>query len=200
MDRELIQEQIRVQRLALADFLEGLSADEWKQPSLCGDWNVHEVLAHVTLSNRDTLRSTLAGVIRARGNWDRANAEAARQQAARYTPAELIALLRAGADCHRRSPGAGVLDPLADIIVHGQDIARPLGRTLKTRPVRVVAPLDHVVGSVFYGAKKRLRGKRLVATDVRWGYGDGPEEVRAPVVDLLMLVTGRAIGHPSTPS
>ncbi|WP_194818045.1 maleylpyruvate isomerase family mycothiol-dependent enzyme [Nocardia sp. XZ_19_385] len=193
MDREQIQEQVRKERLALADFLEGLSAEDWARPSLCAGWTVHEVLAHVTLSNRDTLRTVVVEVIRARGNWDRANADAAIRRAAQFTPAELIAQLRAGADNHRRSPGAGVLDPLADIIVHGQDIARPLGRTLRTSPKQVIAPLEYVLGSMFYGAKKRLRGKRLVATDVQWSHGDGAEEVRAPVVDLLMIATGRTV-------
>ncbi|MGW0247557.1 maleylpyruvate isomerase family mycothiol-dependent enzyme [Nocardia goodfellowii] len=193
MDRVQIQEQVRDERLALADFLEGLSEQEWRRPSLCAGWTVHEVLAHLTLSNRDTVRSVLLDVIRARGNWDRANADAARRQAARYTPTELIALLRAGADCHRRSPGAGALDPLVDIIVHGQDIARPLGRDYRPPAERVVAPLDYALGSMFYGAKKRLRGKRLIATDARWSHGDGPEEVRGPVVDLLLLATGREV-------
>ncbi|MEV0247653.1 maleylpyruvate isomerase family mycothiol-dependent enzyme [Nocardia sp. NPDC050712] len=193
MDRERIQEQVRVERVGLADFLEGLTVEEWGRGSLCGEWNVHEVVAHVTLSNRDTLRSTLVGVVKAKGNWDRANANAAVERAREYGPAELIGQLRDGADCHRRSPGAGVLDPLADLIVHGQDIARPLGRELPTSSEWVVASLDHVLGSMFYGAKKRLRGKRLIATDVPWSYGDGPEEVRAPVVDLLLIATGRDV-------
>ncbi|MEV6279054.1 maleylpyruvate isomerase family mycothiol-dependent enzyme [Nocardia sp. NPDC051832] len=193
MDPEQIQEQIRNERLALADFLDGLSEAEWKQPSLCAGWTVHEVLAHLTLSNRDTLRTVLVDVIRAKGNWDRANADAAIRRAAQFSPAELLAQLRAGAGNHRRSPGAGVLDPLADILVHGQDIARPLGRTLRPAPEQVIAPLEYVLGSMFYGAKKRLRGKRLVATDVRWSHGDGAEEVRAPVVDLLLIATGRTV-------
>ena len=39
-------------------------------------------------------------------------------------------------------------------------------------------------------AQRRLAGRRLVATDADWAVGEG-EEVRAPVADLLLLVTGR---------
>ncbi|MFC9897206.1 maleylpyruvate isomerase family mycothiol-dependent enzyme [Nocardia sp. NPDC127579] len=193
MDRARIQQQIHEERLALAEFLDGSTEAEWAHPTLCDGWTVHEVLAHVTLSNQDTLWALVTGIVRARGNWDRANADAAITHARRFTPAELLTQLRDRAGDHRRSPGAGVLDPLADVIVHGQDIARPLGRSLPIAPERVVAPLAHVLGSRFYGAQRRLRGKRLVATDIAFSHGAGPEEVCAPVVDLLLLATGREL-------
>ncbi len=114
---------------------------------------------------------------------------------ARYSPAELIARLRASAGSSRRSPGAAPADPLVDIIVHQQDVARPLGRAMHTPPERVVAALDHVLASRFYGARKRLRGLRLTATDADWSSGDGPEQVRAPAIDLLFLATGRDLSR-----
>lgn len=83
------------------------------------------------------------------------------------------------------------MDPLVDIIVHGQDIARPLERNWQTPTERVAAALDHVVASRFYGARKRLRGARLTATDTDWTYGDGPEEIHGSVTDLLLVATGR---------
>ncbi|MEV0294083.1 hypothetical protein [Nocardia sp. NPDC050710] len=81
------------------------------------------------------------------------------------TPGELIAQLRDSADTHHRAPGAGPMDPLADTMIHGQDIARPLGRDLRIPTPQVVAALDHVLGSLFYGARKRFRGMRLTAID-----------------------------------
>ncbi|MDH3706895.1 MAG: maleylpyruvate isomerase N-terminal domain-containing protein, partial [Acidimicrobiia bacterium] len=38
---------IEADRTALADYLSGLSADEWSAPSLCADWTVEEVAAHM---------------------------------------------------------------------------------------------------------------------------------------------------------
>lgn len=61
--------------------------------SLCPGWTVHDVAAHLTLSNRVILGATLAGIIRARGNWNRMTERMARDRASRYSPAELIAQL-----------------------------------------------------------------------------------------------------------
>src|SRR5690242_16100152 len=97
MTSDEIQLWTKTERLALADFLDDLEDHEWAVPSLCGDWTAHEVLAHVTLSNRVTLGQTLLGVLRAHGDWNRMTADLARAHAARYTPAELIAQLRESA-------------------------------------------------------------------------------------------------------
>ena len=45
------------------------------------------------------------------------------------------------------------------------------------------------------GAKNRIAGLRLRATDVDWSRGDGPE-VEGPITSLVMAMTGRkaAIG------
>ena len=36
------------ERARLADDLAGLTAAQWATPSLCGDWTVEEVVAHLT--------------------------------------------------------------------------------------------------------------------------------------------------------
>ncbi|MFC9967314.1 maleylpyruvate isomerase family mycothiol-dependent enzyme [Nocardia ignorata] len=189
MDDAQVRNWVRAERLALADFLETLTPGDWATPSLCPGWTIHDVLAHV--STTDTLRETLVAVLRAKGNWNRMNAELATTRAARHAPAELLTELRAFADSTRRAPGAGVLDPLVDIIVHGQDIARPLARPYETPVDRVVPALDYAIASRFYGAKKRFRATRLTATDTDWTYGEGPEDIEAPAIDLLLLATGR---------
>jgi len=37
----------RAERADLADFLETLSPQQWDAPSLCSDWSVRDVVAHV---------------------------------------------------------------------------------------------------------------------------------------------------------
>jgi hypothetical protein len=112
-------------------------------------------------------------------------AELTRQRAARFTPTELIAQLRESAGATRRAPRAGPLDPLVDIIVRGQNIARPLGRSWQSPTGRVVVALDHVLETSFYGARKRLQGTRLTATDADWTHGHGHDGVRGSITDLL---------------
>jgi hypothetical protein len=44
----------------------------------------------------------------------------------------------------------------------------------------------------FVGSKKRAAGLHLVATDVDWSHGDGPE-VRGPGEAILLALTGRTV-------
>ncbi|MCP2197825.1 hypothetical protein LX90_001489 [Lentzea flava] len=91
---------------------------------------------------------------------------------------QLIAQIRETAASPKRAPGAAPIDPLVDFLVHGQDIARPLGRVreMPLEPAR--AALDHVMKSPFYGARKRFRVTGI------------PD---LPVPDLLMLATDRKL-------
>ena len=183
--------RIEAERLDLATFLDTLTDADWRVTSLCPAWTVHDVVAHLTLSTRTTLADVLRGAIRARGNWERMEADAATERAARFSPAELIAQFRETAASTKRSPGSKPLDTLTDALVHGQDIAIPLGRTREMPLDLAEAALNHVLKSPFYGARKRLRGTRLTATNTNWSSGEGPNELRGPVQDLLLLATGR---------
>ncbi|MFB4314770.1 maleylpyruvate isomerase family mycothiol-dependent enzyme [Actinomadura sp. 21ATH] len=185
---------LETERLDLAGFLDGLSGAEWAADSLCPGWTVRDVAAHLTLSTRVTFPATVKGMIRARGDWDRMTGDMARERAARFEPADLVAQIRETAGSSHRAPGAGLLDPLVDTLVHGQDIARPLGRVRRMPTGPAIAGLDHVRTSRFYGARKRLRGLRLAATDADWSAGEGPEEIRGPAADLLLIATGRRAG------
>jgi hypothetical protein len=88
----------------------------------------------------------------------------ARERAVRFEPAELVEQLRETAGSPRRLPGAGVLDPLVDVLVHGQDVARPLGRVRPMPPMPAVTALEYVRASRFYGPLTRFDGMRLVGS------------------------------------
>ncbi|MEV0646217.1 maleylpyruvate isomerase family mycothiol-dependent enzyme [Phytomonospora sp. NPDC050363] len=194
MRPEEILAWVKAERLSFADFLETLDEHEWDADSLCAGWTVRHVAAHTTMSTRQTLFMTIKGTIRARGDWDRMERELAWERAAMFEPAEIIAQIRETAGSARRAPGAGRLDPLVDFLVHGQDVARPLGRSRQMPVEQAAVALGQVVGSVFYGAGKRLRGTRIIATDCAYAHGDGPHELRGPVGDLLLVATGRPAG------
>jgi uncharacterized protein (TIGR03083 family) len=132
-------------------------------------------------------------VLRARGDVNRMIHEAARRRAAQFGPAELVAQLRATAGSARRPLGTQPPDPLVDLLVHGQDIARPLGRVRAMPGDRVLPALEHVWRSSFYGPRRRFAGLRLVATDLDWSAGDG-DEARGPGGELLLVLTSRAAG------
>ncbi|WP_433629345.1 hypothetical protein [Nocardia sp. CA-120079] len=71
-------------------------------------------------------------------------------------------------------------------------IAIPLDRTIEIEPAAAAAAAAHAVTIGWpVWDKHRLDGIRLVASDVDWIHGSGPE-IRGPITALLLLVTGRA--------
>ncbi|HSP36654.1 MAG TPA: maleylpyruvate isomerase family mycothiol-dependent enzyme [Frankiaceae bacterium] len=177
------------QRAGLADLFDDLDEAEWATPSLCDGWRVREVAAHLTLSHMGAGPAVWA-MLRARGSFNRMIRDTAVRQAelpsAQYAP-----LLRAMVGSRRTAPGVAPTEPLIDVLVHGQDIARPLGRE-RTMPVPAAeAAATRVWEMGFpFRARRRLEGRRLLATDCDFSVGSG-EPVTGPVAELLMLLTGR---------
>lgn len=194
MDQKAIYAATTTERLRLCDLLAGLDDAQWGTPSLCAGWTVRDVVAHLTTPTRWTVAGLLSGAVRARGDFHRMADQQARDRAATYPPNVLVAQLRETAGSARRMPGSAPLDPLTDVLVHGQDIVRPLGLALPVPTELAAIALDHVLGAPFTGAPIRAGGLRLVATDVDWSAGSGEAEVRGPAGDLLLTVLGRSAG------
>jgi uncharacterized protein (TIGR03083 family) len=194
MDRDDLRTALESERLALADVVDTLGPEEWRTPSLCTGWTVQDVVAHMTLTSRLTKLGAIRAMIAARGDVNRMIDESARARAAQYSPAELAAQIRETAGSERRPLGTQPRDPLVDVLVHTQDITRPLGLPHAMPAEHVVPALEQVWGSSFYGARKRLAGLRLTATDADWSAGDGDREVRGPAGELLLVATGRPAG------
>ncbi|MFC7450075.1 maleylpyruvate isomerase family mycothiol-dependent enzyme [Rhodococcus daqingensis] len=190
MDREQAWAAIGRQRRVLADLAADLTDDEWERPSLCAGWRVRDVVAHVALGPQTTLPQMIADTVRARGEFNRLVHDTAVRKAAEPTW-ELVTELREVADSRRRPPGVSYLDSLADVLVHTQDIAIPVGRSIAMPTDAAAAAAQRVWSFGFpHWARRRLRGLRLVATDTAWTRGEGIE-VRGPIGALLLLLTGR---------
>jgi hypothetical protein len=93
---------------------------------------------------------------------------------AAHPPERLVADLRRITGSRLLAPGQSQVDPLMDILVHGQDIVLPLGRhrEMPLDAARVSADKVWNVGFPFH-ARKWLSGFRLTATDVPWSRGEG---------------------------
>jgi uncharacterized protein (TIGR03083 family) len=55
---------VHAERRALAADLAGLTPDQWTTPSLCGGWSVHDVLAHMVATAKETPPAFLVGMLR----------------------------------------------------------------------------------------------------------------------------------------
>jgi uncharacterized protein (TIGR03083 family) len=192
VDRDEVWRASDEERVSLAGLLDSLGDQEWETPSLCAGWRVRDVAAHLTLAQMGPLPSVVAAV-RARGNFNRMIYDTAVRQA-RLPVSEYAPRLRAMAGSRRKAPGVTYLEPLIDVLVHGQDIAIPLGR-IRPVPVRAaVAAADRVWPSLFpWRAERKLGGFRLAATDCDWSAGEGLL-VAGPIAAILLLLTGRRAG------
>ncbi|WP_233492501.1 maleylpyruvate isomerase family mycothiol-dependent enzyme [Blastococcus sp. TF02A-30] len=193
MDADAVWTTIDRERLELADLLDGLTDEEWERPSLCAGWRVRDVVAHLALAHTGPARAAV-DLARARGSLPRMIHDTAVRHA-ELPPAALVAQIRAMAGSRRTAPGVSHLEPLLDVLVHGQDIALPLGRS-RPMPVDAAATAATRVWTMpwpmatTFSARRRLRGLRLTATDADWAAGDG-EPVEGPIEALLLLLTGR---------
>lgn len=187
-DEKTLMELAYDERVELAEYLASLTPHEWTMQSLCRDWTVKDVVAHV-VSYEGLSRLGLAMRF-LRGRIVRAN-EVGVREFAPLSPVELVDFLRR----HLRPTGLtaafGGMIGLVDGTVHHQDIRRALGHPRVVPAERLERILPLVPGNPRLGAGRRIRGLRLAATDVRWQHGDG-QEVTGPGEALLMAMTGRA--------
>lgn len=177
----------RDERADLAEFLATLTPQEWEAPSLCADWTVKDVVAHmISYEELGTL-----GLLKrfAKGWVVRAN-QVGVDEFADFSASQLLDFLRAHLQPRGLTAGFGGMIALVDGTIHHQDIRRALGRPRTVPADRLEQVLALVPGNPRLGAGRRIRGLRLRATDVDWEHGHGPE-VTGPGEALLMAMTGR---------
>lgn len=180
---------VREERAELAQLLRELSPDEWRSPSLCASWTVQDVVTH--LLSYEELGLIGLGRRFARGAFmlDRTNAVGLADNAHR-APKQLCELLDRSVEPRGLTALFGGRIALLDGVVHQQDIRRPLGRPREIPAGRLVTALTFARTAPPIGTPLRIHGLRLVATDVDWSSGRGPE-VRGPGEALLMTMAGR---------
>ena len=186
-------------RTRTVDLLEGLSTDQWDHPSLCEGWTVRHVAAHLTLQQQ-ALRDAVAFVAHhprmlRSVTLNATIHDSAVLQAQLLSSQEVIARIRAMVGSRRHNAFVTPLETLTDILVHGQDIALPLGLDLTIRPAagELAATRRWDTRGTWLATVNRrlpLDGYRLTATDITWTRGEGPEVV-GPIGALLLLLTGR---------
>jgi uncharacterized protein (TIGR03083 family) len=182
---------VHAERAALADDLARLTPEQWAHPSLCGRWTVEEVVAHLTAAASIGRWRWIRSMVGA-GFDDGVHNDRRLAEHRGATPAETLERFRAiGTSTTGPTNDTGAW--LGEIVVHGQDIRRPLGleRTpsseAATEVARFFASKNFTVES-----RTAIAGLRVEATDGGFATGDGPL-VRGTTLALVMAMAGRAV-------
>ena len=177
------------ERAALAKDLAGLGAEQWRHDTLCGEWDVEHVVAHLTAAASLTRWQWLRSMLGARFRPDVHNQRRLVEHCG-STPAETLDRFRA-VITSTTAPSGHTAAYLGEVVVHAQDIRQPLG--LVRRPsVNALTPVadffarrDFAVASRTHVADLQLR-----ADDGPFATGTGPL-VSGSTLALVMSMAGR---------
>jgi uncharacterized protein (TIGR03083 family) len=181
---------VHAERAALAEDLEALTATQWTQQSLCGRWNVEEVVAHLTAGASIGRLRWLRSVLGARFDFDLHNQRRLAEHKGAQ-PSETLQNFRRVITSTTAATGHTAAW-LGEVIVHSHDIRRPLG--IKHEP-----PIDAVtLVAEFYAGRdfavpshSAIKNLRLEATDGPFATGAGAL-VKGTTLALTMAMAGRA--------
>jgi uncharacterized protein (TIGR03083 family) len=177
------------ERAALAKDLADLGAEQWRHDTLCGEWDVEQVVAHLTVAaslNRwQWLRSMLGARFRPEVHNQRRLAEQCGS-----TPAETLDRFRA-VITSTTAPSGHTPAYLGEVVVHAQDIRQPLGLA-HTPSVDALTPVAGFFARRDFAVPSRTRvtGLRLQADDGPFATGAGPL-VTGSTLALVMSMAGR---------
>ncbi|HWC80698.1 MAG TPA: maleylpyruvate isomerase family mycothiol-dependent enzyme [Pseudonocardiaceae bacterium] len=177
------------EREDLVTLLATLSPEQWLAPSLCTGWRVRDVVGHLIGFDELSFRQTAARFARGRFIVSRINDIGVAALADRSTD-ELVDIVRRHTRPRGWTTSFGGLIALTDGLIHHQDIRRALDLPRQVPAERLVRILPFARIAPPVGALWRARGLRLVATDLGWAAGRGPE-LRGPGEALLLGITGR---------
>ena len=188
---------VRAERTDLADYLETLAPEQWEVESLCRGWRVHDVVAHLVSYDGVGLAALAKRFARGRFQLDRIN-RLAMEELGRRGPEELIGLLRQHATPTGLPAAFGGRIALVDGLVHHQDIRRALDMPRAVPAERLRAALPFALVAPPIHALWHIRGVRVVATDVDWSGGAGPEARGTGEAVLMVMGVRRVVARELT--
>jgi uncharacterized protein (TIGR03083 family) len=178
------------ERTALAEDLSDLNAEQWRHGTLCGQWDVEEVVAHLSatasLNQWRWVRSMLGARFRADVHNQRRLVEHMGS-----TPAETLDRFQAVIGS-TTAPSGHTPAYLGEVVVHAQDIRQPLGLS-RTPDVDALTPVaDFFARRNFTVASRTAAaGLQLRADDGPFATSTGPL-VTGSTLALVMSMAGRA--------
>jgi uncharacterized protein (TIGR03083 family) len=180
---------IHAERKALLDDVSDLTDADWSTQSLCTEWTVADVFAHLLSAAKMTPVRFATRFAGARFDFNRFAGEQVAIEGA-GGPAATIAAFRS-AESRETAPPGPKATWLGEAFVHGEDIRRPLGIKREYPLGEVTKALAfYAVSNTIIGGKDRITGVTMQPSDIDFSVGTGPL-VRGPAISLLLAATGR---------
>ncbi len=189
MDRLATRSLFATEQQACAALARELTPAQWELPSLCEGWSVRDVLAHAA-------RHIHPGGWRETIEVTGKRAERREREYAEDVDALVLALETPAPSASRGWKSMTTLNT-CELVIHQQDARRPTGMPRVYPETTLARCLDFsttVLGNVGVADRlhRRGHGLRLIATDISWSSGSGPE-VMGTAEALLMALAGRAV-------
>jgi len=182
-----LQSHFGAEQADFVSLVRGLSDEQWTTPSLCERWTVRDVVTHATWHIHRGRREILSFLFRTTLSGFRKAEERQLARDGARSEAGLVEWLASPGRCNRVN--------LGEMMIHQQDVRRPLGLPRSIPEERISWALNYCVtragaASLGAGSLRLSKGLRFFATDIGWSAGQGAE-VHGPGEAILMAVNGR---------
>jgi len=168
-----VWDDVHQERQALLELLETLTPEQWDAASLCTEWRVREVAAHMVGETRMTVAQTALGVHHIgvpNQPVHRQRCSTARRRPRRHPARGFPRRVPAGTHL----PGLSSLAMLEDIVIHQMGIRQALDEPRCIPNRRMIPVATDLWTNRFFPGPKLFRGLRKIATDAAWTAGQGP--------------------------
>jgi uncharacterized protein (TIGR03083 family) len=173
------------ERRDLVAFIESLTQNDLDHDSLCSGWRIRDVVGHLAWVPTASIGSVVVPLMAAGFNIDRMIDREAKRLAKQEWSilCDQLAALVGDRRLPAKTSPTGLL---VDVLVHHQDMRRPLGKSRHIDEDRLRMVLEYLV----VHAGSRAKGLTFRATDLVFEEGRGPV-VEGPAEALIMVLSGR---------
>jgi len=186
--------RVAAARNDFADMVDGLSAEQLAQATYCEGWSAQAVLCHLTSFAETSFVGFFNAMRRARFNFAAVSQNMLDPLLSRPVP-DVATSLRNRAAKSAAMPGFPEALVLADVLIHTQDVRRPLGLQGELDGSQTKDALDFLTNHKMaknFVERRALEPVGLTATDMDWTFGSGAE-ITGTAEALMMGIAGRPV-------
>lgn len=177
------------ERAELACDLKDLAPEQWSKGTLCGKWDVEQVVAHLTAAASLNQWQWIRSMLGARFRPDVHNQRRLDEHIG-TTPTDTLELFQSVINSSI-APSSDTPAYLGEVLVHSPDIRRPLGLPYMPNIDALTAVAEFYARRNFtVSSRTRAAGLQLKADDGPFKAGDGPI-VTGSTLALVMALAGR---------